>query len=134
MTTATDELTLSEVKVEEAGPSCKRLVIEVSANSVDQRFEGSMVDLAAHATLPGFRPGKAPRKLIERRLSKGLMDDTKQKLVSDAYQKVVSDEELKVLGDPAAAKHRAHLARSLIEKNFSWQAITRKLEEIYEGG
>ncbi len=98
--TATAELTLANVTVEEVGPACKRLSIELSADTVDSRFQDSMQDFVTQASLPGFRPGKAPRKLIERKFGQSLRDDTKQKLVSEAYQKAIADEELKVLGNP----------------------------------
>lgn len=96
------ELTLANVDIEEAGPSCKKITIEIAAETVQGRFDESMNELTSQATLPGFRPGKAPRRLIEKRFAKNLREDTQQKLLVDAYQKVIADESLKVLGDPIA--------------------------------
>lgn len=101
MATATAaELTLADVKIEDAGPSSKRLTIEIAGETVNERFNEAMTDLTSRASLPGFRPGKAPRRLVERRFGKHLREDTQQRLLSDAYQKVIADENLKVLGDP----------------------------------
>jgi len=101
MTTETaEDLTLSNVAVEEAGPAFKRLTIEVVPETVRSRLDQSIADLVSKASLPGFRPGKAPRRLIEKRYGKALRDDTKHQLLSDAYRRAIDDENLRVLGEP----------------------------------
>jgi len=56
----------NKVTVEDAGPSLKKLTIEVPAEVVDDTLSGSLDTLAHEAEIPGFRKGKAPRRLIER--------------------------------------------------------------------
>src|SRR5215475_11781102 len=51
-------------------------------------------------TLPGFRPGKAPRDMVLRKYDKDIQDEVKKKLISDSYRKAVEEQKLSVLGRP----------------------------------
>ena len=53
MSNATAEIS-PEVKVEDAGPACKRITVTVPAKAVDARLETSFGNLANAAQLPGF--------------------------------------------------------------------------------
>jgi len=102
MVTDTDtvELTLGDVKIEDAGPAAKKITIEIPAEVVDQRLEGSFGLLQTNAAVPGFRRGKAPKRLLERRFGEDIKNETKNELVRDSFQKVIKDNELHVIGDP----------------------------------
>ncbi|MCC6283675.1 MAG: trigger factor [Phycisphaerales bacterium] len=90
------------VRVEDAGPSRKKLFIEVPAETVSEKLGESLETMAVEAQLPGFRKGKAPRQLIEKRFGKELQREAKNAIVASAYQKAVEDLKLKVVGDPVA--------------------------------
>lgn len=90
------------VKISDAGPSLKKVHIEIPAAVVTDKLKQSMDLLANEAQLPGFRPGKAPRALIEKRFGKNVRTEAKGQLVSEAYQKAVQDHKLRVLGDPTS--------------------------------
>lgn len=105
MATETAELTLGSVTVEDAGTACKKITIEIPADAVNERLETSLQTLMSSATLPGFRAGRVPRKLLERRFGEGLRDETKTELLRDAYTKAIEDEGLKPLGDPIIKDH-----------------------------
>jgi trigger factor len=100
MATETNELNLSEVNIEDVGAATKKIVVEISADEIDSKIEDSMDTLASSAALPGFRPGKIPRKLLERRYGKGLKDETRNEIVRGAFLKVVEDNKLEVIGEP----------------------------------
>ena len=101
MATATDSaITINDLKIEDGGPSCKRMTITISAEEVQQRYEEEMSTLSGSATLPGFRAGRVPAKLLERRFGKDLRAETLRNLVSGSYQQVLQDEKIKVLGEP----------------------------------
>ena len=61
------EATANEVKVEDAGPARKRLTITIPAETIAEKIDDSMATLIAKTSLPGFRQGRAPRHLLERR-------------------------------------------------------------------
>ena len=56
----------------------------------EDRYE----ELAHEAEVPGFRRGRAPRRLIERKFSKAVHGDVEGKLVNAAFQKLIKDEDL----------------------------------------
>ncbi|MAX26943.1 MAG: trigger factor [Phycisphaeraceae bacterium] len=104
--TATEEPEAEEsalqqtVSVKDSGPACKELTIEVSEESIANRIEESYDQLATDATIPGFRRGYAPRKLIERRFGSSVKDDVRARLISESYSKAIEDEGLDVIGEP----------------------------------
>ena len=57
----TDEKINSTVNIEDAGPSRKKLHIEVPADAVDNLLGNSLDTIAVEAELPGFRKGRAPK-------------------------------------------------------------------------
>ncbi|MCC6676784.1 MAG: trigger factor [Phycisphaerales bacterium] len=92
----------NKVKVSDAGPNLKKLSIEVPAETVSAKLKESIDMLAGQAALPGFRPGKAPRQLVEKRFGEGVRAEAKNQLVAAAYQKAIEEHKLKVVGDPTS--------------------------------
>lgn len=89
-----------QVKIEDVGPSRKRLTITIPADEVSESIETSFAGLASEAQLPGFRPGRAPRRLIEKRFGSAVRAEAKNQLVSSAFSKAVEANNLHVLGEP----------------------------------
>ena len=100
MSNATAELK-PEVKVEDAGPAKKRITVTVQAKDVDARLENGFGNIANEAALPGFRKGKAPRALLERRFGDMLLQETRTQLLGETYGKVVQDHKLRPVGEPS---------------------------------
>ncbi len=99
--TATTEPT-NLVTVSDAGPSRKKLSITIPAGTVSEKLRESLDTLAVEAELPGFRRGKVPRTLLERKFGPGVRAEAKQQLIAQAYAKAIEDQKLKVLGDPTS--------------------------------
>src|SRR6185369_14441968 len=74
--------------------------VEIEATTVDETFDTITKDFQRQASLPGFRPGKAPRDMVWRKYSKDIGDEVKRKLISDSYKKAVEEKKLDVLGYP----------------------------------
>jgi len=105
-TETTEELTLGNVNIEDAGAACKKITIEIPASVVDARMNTGFSELVSEVRLPGFRPGKAPRKLVERRFAKGMAEETRNRLMREAYEKVLRDHEFKTVGEPIVADEK----------------------------
>lgn len=88
------------VTVENLAPCKKLMRVEVESQKVEETFESVTKDFQRHASLPGFRPGKAPREMVARKYSKDIEDEVKTKLISDSYKKAVEEQKLDVLGHP----------------------------------
>ncbi len=89
-----------DVKIEDVGPALKRLTITIPSEAVSEKLEESIGSLLHEATLPGFRRGKAPRRLLERRFGTTLRSETKNRLIADAYAKAIEKHGIQPLGEP----------------------------------
>lgn len=89
------------VHVSDAGPSLKKIAIEIPASVVEDKLKSSMALLSDQAALPGFRKGKVPRWLVEKKFGKSMRDQAKSELAGDAYRKAVDEHKLKVVADPS---------------------------------
>ena len=88
------------VTVENLAP-CKKLVrVEVEPQKVDDAFNEVTKDFQRQASLPGFRPGKAPRDMVARKYGKDIEEEVKRKLLSDSYKAAIEEQKLDVIGQP----------------------------------
>jgi trigger factor len=119
MTAATAPVTGHKVSVTDAGPSRKKLKITIPADEVSGKLKDSLDTLAVEAALPGFRKGKAPRALVEKRFGAMVRGETKSQLVASAYQAAVEEQKLKVVSSPESAE----LAKQELEhgKDFTFE-------------
>jgi len=88
------------VTVENLAP-CRRLLrVEVDAQAVDEAFAAMTKNFQKEASLPGFRPGKAPRELVLKKYEKDIQDEVKRKLIGDSYRKAIEEKKIDALGYP----------------------------------
>jgi len=88
------------VNITDAGPCKKKISIEIPAEKITKVFDEQYKDLGRDAIVPGFRKGRAPRRLLEKRFGKEIGEQTKLKLLSSASETAIKDSGLNVLGDP----------------------------------
>jgi len=93
---------VNDVKVEDAGPALKKITITIPAAAIDEKIEQSFATLTGEAVLPGFRKGRVPRKLIERKFGESVLTETRNQVVAEAYAKAIEDHKIRSLGDPQA--------------------------------
>ncbi len=88
--------------VEQLSPTRVRINVEVPFTELEPDFQRAYKELAKQVRLPGFRPGKAPAKLLEARFGREAMLD---QVVNDAlpgrYGQAVADSEVKPIGQPS---------------------------------
>jgi trigger factor len=100
-TTTTEEAEFQyPVKVEDAGPGTKKISIEIPADRIASKLEESYKELRTTAVLPGFRPGHAPRKLIEKRFANDVRDQVRRELIRESYSQAVEKNSLNIIGEP----------------------------------
>ncbi|EHI12666.1 trigger factor [Mycolicibacterium thermoresistibile] len=87
--------------VEKLSPTRVRINVEVPFTELQPDFDRAYKELAKQVRLPGFRPGKAPAKLLEARIGREAMLD---QVVSDAiparYSEAVASSDVRPLGQP----------------------------------
>jgi len=96
------------VTVEDAGPCRKKLSIEIPGDQIGEKIGAAIAELEGSVTLPGFRPGKVPRRLIEKRFGPSIREETKKRAVAEAYQTAVEEHKLRIVGDPEGGEELAN--------------------------
>lgn len=87
--------------VETLDPVKVKLTVEVEPKRVKKAFDAAARELAKQVTIPGFRPGKAPRRLIEQRIGQGaIAQQAMENSLSTYYSEAVQAEELAPVGQP----------------------------------
>ncbi|MCX6865876.1 MAG: trigger factor, partial [Verrucomicrobia bacterium] len=79
-------------------PKCVAILrVEIPAEKVQTQRNQIVGTYLGKARIPGFRPGKAPRAVIEKRFEKDIAEQLHEKLVHEAYDSALKQEALKVL-------------------------------------
>ena len=85
-----------KVEVERQPGSVSKLQIELPPKEVEKEWDAIANSFARFAKIPGYRPGKAPRAVIDKRFRKEIQDELTKKLVSKSYHEAVEQEHLRV--------------------------------------
>jgi trigger factor len=85
-----------KVEVEKQPGSVSKLQIELPAEEVAKEWDTIASSFARFAKIPGYRPGKAPRSVIDKRFRKEIQDELTKKLVSRSYHGAIEQEQLRV--------------------------------------
>ncbi|MDY6871132.1 MAG: trigger factor [Actinomycetota bacterium] len=87
--------------VEKLSPTRVRINVEVPFTELEPDFDRAFKELAKQVRLPGFRPGKAPRKLLEARVGReAMLDQIVGEAVPGRYTEAVTSSDVQPLGQP----------------------------------
>ena len=89
-----------ETQVAETGKWAKTLTVTVPAAAVTKEFEAITSEWAVKVRLPGFRAGKVPRNLIEKRFGEDIRKQALANIVPRALQSAILQEKLDTVGEP----------------------------------
>jgi trigger factor len=90
-----------KTSVETVDPVTVKLTVEVEPQRVKKAFDRAARELAKEVSLPGFRPGKAPRRLIEQRFGQGVIAQTAmERAISDYYIEALRREDVDPVAQP----------------------------------
>jgi trigger factor len=87
---------LMKVEVETQPGSVSTLQIELPPEEVSKEWDSIANSFARLAKIPGYRPGKAPRTVIEKRFRKQIQEELTKKLVSKSYHEAIEQQQLRV--------------------------------------
>lgn len=88
------------VKIEQSGPCKKKVILEVPRETITKATDAQYETLRKDALVPGFRKGRAPRRLLEKRFGKEIGEQTKLKILAEASDSAIKDNKLDVLREP----------------------------------
>ena len=87
--------------VEQLSPTRVRINVEVPFTELQPDFDRAYKELAKQVRLPGFRPGKAPAKLLEARIGReAMLDQVVNEALPGRYSEAVTSSDVRPLGQP----------------------------------
>ena len=99
-TAAPEEKFNSTCTVEDLGATRKKLSIAIPEEQIAKTIGTAYKTLQREAAIPGFRRGRTPRRLLEKRFGSAISDQVKQELVKESIESAVAGNELKLVGEP----------------------------------
>jgi trigger factor len=101
--------------VEQLSPTRVRINVEVPFKELQPDFERAYKELAKQVRLPGFRPGKAPAKLLEARVGKeAILDQVVNEALPSRYGQAVTDSDVRPLGQPEIEVTKKEYGQELV--------------------
>ena len=94
-----EKLNLS-IKVDSPSACQRHVTVTVPREDIDRYFDKAFSDMMGTAVVPGFRSGRAPRKLIEARYRKDVADQVKGSLLMDSMSQITEDEKFSAISEP----------------------------------
>jgi trigger factor len=88
------------VEMRDVGPCKKHIKVTVDRDDINGRLDAKYSELVVDAAVPGFRPGKAPRKVIERRFHKDVFDQVKAEVVLQSLEQLAEENDVAPLSPP----------------------------------
>jgi trigger factor len=132
-----------KIQVESVSPIERKVTIEVDPERVAQEIELAYTGLGRRVKLRGFRPGKAPRKVLERHFRGEVESEVAEKIVQQTFAEAVRVESIDIVAPPqvsiaegvAAGKPLRYTARvevkpKLSPKDYKGLSVTRKPPEV----
>jgi len=89
-----------DVRKEDLGALQVKLTVTVPRDTLDERMSEQFAELKRDAMVPGFRKGRAPMALVQKRFSGDVGDQLLSQVLTSGYLAAVEKESLKPLGDP----------------------------------
>ncbi len=87
-----------QVSVEESGAIERKLTISVPTEEVGSKIEKRLKEISKDAKIPGFRPGKAPRGVIEKRYSNQIVSEVVNDSIQSSYQQALTEKAIAPAG------------------------------------
>jgi len=89
-----------DVEITDVGPCKKHLKVAIARPEIERQFDESLGTMKREAAIPGFRPGRAPRQLVQKRYRKEVSDQVKSTLLMGALEQLDDDHKLNPISQP----------------------------------
>ena len=132
-----------KIQVETVSPVERKVTIEVDPDRVAKELDRAYVGLSRRVKLRGFRPGKAPRKVLERQFRAEVEGGVAERIVRETFAEAVRVEDLPVVaapsvsiaegiaeGKPMRYSARVEVKPKLEPKDYKGLTVTRKPPEV----
>jgi trigger factor len=134
-----------KIQVETVSPVERKVTIEVDPQRVASELERAYVGLGRRVKLRGFRPGKAPRKVLERQFKDQVESEVVEQLVTATFSEAVREHALEAVappqvsfseggtlaeGQPLRYTARVEVKPQVEPKDYRGLAVTRRAPEV----
>ncbi len=132
-----------KIEVETVSPVERKVTIEVDPDRVAKEIERAYTGLGRRVKLRGFRPGKAPRKVLERHFRSEVETEVAEKIVQQTFAEAIREQAIDIVAPPhvsisegvAEGKPMRYTARvevkpKLDPKDYRGLEVTRKPPEV----
>jgi trigger factor len=89
-----------EVKIDKPSACERHVTVTIAKDDVNRYVKEAFDELMPKAELPGFRPGRAPRKLVETRFKDQIADQVKSKLLMDSLTQMSDEHKFTAISEP----------------------------------
>ena len=89
-----------DVTINDVGPCKKHLKVVIARTDIDKQFEETFGTMKREAAVPGFRPGRAPRQLVEKMFKKQVAGQVKTNLLMTALEQLDTEYKIKPITTP----------------------------------
>lgn len=121
-----------QISANQLSPVLLELNVEIDADRVRAELDKAYSQISRGAKVRGFRPGKAPRKILKQMYGARVAQDVAQRLVDETYPEAVGEQKVQVVSQPAIESEQ-------VQENgpFTYKArveVLPKIENVtYEG-
>ncbi|KAA3634301.1 MAG: trigger factor [Proteobacteria bacterium] len=131
-----------QVSLENTGAIGRKMTVTVPAERMEDRVGQRLASMSRSLRLPGFRPGKAPRKLIESKYGDQVMLEVAEQLINESYRNALGDEKVVPAGSPRIEAKTIERGKDLefvaefevfpeiARTDLSGEAVTRPVCEV----
>ena len=89
-----------EVKVESPQPCLREVVVTIPNVEVQRYMKDAYDEILPEANVPGFRAGRAPRRLVEKQFKDQVLDRVKGSLLMDSLSQVTEEQDFSAISEP----------------------------------
>ncbi|MDO5701699.1 MAG: trigger factor [Bowdeniella nasicola] len=87
--------------VENLEPTRVKITVETPYEEIESAVEKAYREIAGQVNIPGFRKGKAPKRIIDQRVGRGVvLEQAVNEVLPNLYREAIVDNGIKVLGQP----------------------------------
>lgn len=89
-----------KVEIQDAGPCQKKIKVIIPEESVSKKLDEEFIEMSTMVNIPGFRKGRVPRKILEKRYGPHVEDKVKTDLIEESLREIIDENNINLVGEP----------------------------------
>jgi len=118
--------------IEDINTTKKRLTIEIPSDVLESEIGNSLSNLRQRVRLPGFRPGKAPINLIEKRFGKEIESEVLEKVIPQYYNNALKEADIQPVSFPELDEEVDYKRKNSLLLSFTVEVLPKIENLTYE--